>query len=126
MKKLTMLSILLISLAFVIPTQVSATTNDGVKPGSFFYFFDTAFEKISLFFTFNPERKVQKALEYADERLAEAEESARGNDTKAIEVSKKEQEKATKQITGLKAEVEKLKNEVVRLFDEIRTFFKLN
>lgn len=73
MKKLTTLSILLISLAFIAPVQVSAATNAGVKPGSFFYFFDTTFENVGLFFTFNPEKKAQKALEYADERLAEIE-----------------------------------------------------
>ena len=73
MKKLTILSILFISLVFVAPMQASAATNAGVKPGSFFYFFDTTFEKINLFFTFSPEKKARKALEYADERLAEAE-----------------------------------------------------
>jgi len=73
MKKLTTLSILLISLAFVAPMQVLAASNAGVKPGSFFYFFDTTFENVGLFFTFNPEKKAQKALEYADERLAEIE-----------------------------------------------------
>ncbi len=73
MKKLTTLSVLLISLAFVVPVQVSAATNAGVKPGSFFYFFDTAFENIGLFFTFDSESKAKKALGYADERLAEIE-----------------------------------------------------
>ena len=73
MKKLTTLSTLLISLVFVAPIQVSAATNAGVKPGSFFYFFDTTFENVGLFFTFDPEKKAQKALEYADERLAEIE-----------------------------------------------------
>mgnify|MGYP001595319852 CR=1 FL=1 len=73
MKKLTTLSILLISLVFIAPIQVSAATNAGVKPGSFFYFFDTTFENVGLFFTFNPEKKARKALEHADERLAEIE-----------------------------------------------------
>ena len=73
MKKLTTLSILLISLAFVVPTQASAATGAGVTPGSFFYFFDTTFENIGLFFTFNPEQKARKALAYADERLSEIE-----------------------------------------------------
>jgi len=64
---------LLLVLAFFLPVQASAVTNPGVKPGSFFYFFDTTFEKIGLFFAFSPEKKAEKALEYADERLAEAE-----------------------------------------------------
>lgn len=182
MKKLTTLSILFISLAFVVPMQVSAATNAGVKPGSFFYFFDTTFENIGLFFTFNPEKKAQKALEYADERLAEIEavaeeknsdavktaianyesnvalatekskevkdkgqaetllnsiadnnsknqevlsavlvkvpEEARAAITRAIEVSRKGQEEATKQIVELKGEIEKLKNEVAELKKE--------
>src|SRR3990167_2636059 len=73
MKKLTTLSILLISLAFVVPSQASAATSAGVTPGSFFYFFDTTFENIGLFFTFNPDQKAKKALAYADERLDEIE-----------------------------------------------------
>jgi nucleoside-specific outer membrane channel protein Tsx len=68
----TMLALLLVA-AFSLPASASAATSPGVKPGSFFYFFDTTFENIGLFFTFNPEKKAKKALEYADERLAEAE-----------------------------------------------------
>ena len=64
---------LLLVVAFSLPASASAATSPGVKPGSFFYFFDTTFEKIGLFFTFSPENKARKALEYADERLAEAE-----------------------------------------------------
>ena len=154
----------------------------GVKPGNFFYFFDIAFENVGLFFTFNPEKKAQKALEHADERLAEAEESANENDPKsvekamtgyeedislatekskelkdekkaeellnivsentakhqevlrsvlekvpeeakqailkAIEVSKKGQEEATRQIAELKGEIEQLKKEVEELKKE--------
>lgn len=108
MKKLTALSILFLSLAFVAPIQVSAATSAGVKPGSFFYFFDTASEKINLFFTFNSEKKVQKALEYADERLAEARESANENNPKAVEKAmtgyKEEISLATEKSKGLKDE----------------------
>ena len=166
---------------FVFATPVSATTETsaGIKPGSFFYFFDTTSEKISLFFTFGSENKAKKALKYADERLAEAKESANKNNPKAvekamtgykkeilfatekskglkdqnraeellnivsentakhqetlasvlekvpeeakqailnaIEVSKKGQEEAVKQITELKGEIEKLKKEVAEL-----------
>ena len=59
----------------------------GVKPGSFFYFFDTAFENISLFFTFNPEKKAEKALEYADERLAEIEAVAEEKNPSAVKTA---------------------------------------
>ena len=182
MKKAPTISILLLSLVFIAPMQVSAVTNAGVKPGSLLYFFDTAFENMGLFFTFDPEKKVQKTLEHADERLAEAEESANENDPKAvekamigyeedislatekskelkdekkaeellnivsentakhqevlrgvlekvpeeakeailkaIEVSKRGQEEAAKQIAELKGEIEKLKKEVEELKKE--------
>ncbi|MEK7115474.1 MAG: hypothetical protein AAB862_00805 [Patescibacteria group bacterium] len=60
MKKLTALSTLFILLIFVAPIQVSAATNAGVKPGSFFYFFDTTFENVSLFLLSAPKRKRRK------------------------------------------------------------------
>lgn len=70
MKKFTIFVFILFTI-FSSVRPVLAETNSGIKPGNFFYFFDTAFEKINLFFTFNPEKKAQKALKYADERLAE-------------------------------------------------------
>lgn len=84
MKKLTILSILFVSLAFVAPVQASAAANAGVKPGSFFYFFDTTFENIDLFFTFNSKNKATKALGYADERLAEIEAIAEEKNPDAV------------------------------------------
>ena len=86
-KSLAILSILLISLAFVAPTQASASTSAGVKPGSFFYFFDTTFENISLFFTFNSENKARKALGYANERLAEIEAIAEEKNPDAVKTA---------------------------------------
>ncbi len=175
------LTLSLVALMFVLPPPVSAATETsaGIKPGQFLYFFDTTFEKVGLFFTFGSENKAKKALEYADERLAEAKESANENNPKAvekamagykeeislatekskglkdqnkaeellnivsentarhqeilasvlekvpeeakqairsaIEVSKKGQEEAVKQITELKGEIEKLKKEVAEL-----------
>lgn len=93
MKRLTILSILFISLGFIVPIQVLASTNAGVGPSSFLYFFDTTFEKIGLFFTFDSEKKARKALEYADERLAEVEESANENKPKAVEKAIEDYEK---------------------------------
>ena len=87
MKKPTTLSILLISLAFVVPVQASAATSAGLKPGSFFYFFDTTFENISLFFTFDSENKAKKALGYADERLAEIEAIAEEKNPNAVKMA---------------------------------------
>ncbi|TSC69881.1 MAG: hypothetical protein G01um101470_940 [Parcubacteria group bacterium Gr01-1014_70] len=174
--------LIVVLLGFIIPQVSFAAISAGVKPGSLFYFFDTSFEKIGLFFTFNPEKKAQKALKHAGERLAEIElvadddntntiktavanyessvalaaeksmditdkgesarlftsiegsasrnqevlssvlikvpEEAKEAITQAIEVSKKMQEYAAKQISELKGEIEKLKQEVAELKKE--------
>jgi hypothetical protein len=44
----------------------------GITPDSPLYFFDTLGKNIGMFFTFGTEAKAQKALQYAEERLAEA------------------------------------------------------
>ena len=178
-KSAIVISFLILGIFFALPVSASAETKAGIKPGSFFYFFDIAFEKVGLFFTFNPENKAKKALEYADERLAEIQaieeeknpdaiktaitnyesnvalatekskevkdkgqaenlltliadnnsknqevlaeilnkvpDEAKEAITKAIEVSKKGQEEAMKQVAELKGEVEQLKQEVAEL-----------
>lgn len=81
MKKLTILSILFISLAFVAPMQASAATSAGVKPDSFFYTFDLLGEKISLFLTRDPYEKAKKDILFADERITEI--KASGDNQKA-------------------------------------------
>ena len=86
--KAFLIALALISAVVLIsPASASAATNAGVKPGSFWYGFDLAFEKINLFFTFNSEGKARKALEYADERLAEAEAVAENNNTDAVKTA---------------------------------------
>lgn len=89
MKKLLTLLVLLLMFVSFFPVPVSAETKAGIGPNSFFYFFDTAFENINLFFTFDSEKKARKALIYAEERLAEVEESASENKPKAIEKAMK-------------------------------------
>ena len=74
-------------IAFSLPVSASATTTPGVKPGSFFYFFDTILENVELFFIFNPEKKARKALEYANERLAEIDAIAGGDDPNVIKTA---------------------------------------
>ena len=56
----------------------------GDETGQFLLLFDKAFEKADLFFTFNPEKKAKKALENAEERFTEAEESAGENKLEAV------------------------------------------
>ena len=80
---LTVVALFLL-VVFASPVSASAAAKAGLKHGNFFYFFDKAFEKADLFFTFSSEKKADKALEYADERLAEAEESANENNPEAV------------------------------------------
>src|SRR3989344_8099356 len=87
MKKSFLTLALLLVVVFSLPASASAATSAGVKPGSFFYFFDTTFEQISLFFTFSPEKKVEKALAYADERLAEVEAIAEEQNSNAVKTA---------------------------------------
>jgi len=60
-----------------------ALPDPGIMPDSPFYFVDTWGKKISLLFTFGAENKVQKALHYADERLAEIDAMIAKNKIKA-------------------------------------------
>jgi hypothetical protein len=57
----------------------------GLTPDSPFYFFDKLGKNIGLFFTFGPEAKARKALQYAGERLAEAQLMAAKNKVKEME-----------------------------------------
>lgn len=63
MKKFSLIiTILFLMAIFELPASASAATKPGIKPGSFWYGFDIAFEKIDLFFAFNPEKKALKNL----------------------------------------------------------------
>ena len=77
----------LISLLLITPIFASAAISPGIKPSNIFYFLDTTTENIILFFTFNPENKAKKALEYADERLAEIEASVEEKNSGAIKTA---------------------------------------
>ena len=46
--------------ALMSPVSASAKTKAGTKSGSFFYFFDKAFERADLFFHFQAEKKAKK------------------------------------------------------------------
>ena len=74
-------------ISVVMPFSVFAAPSAGIKPSSIFYFLDIAAERVGLFFTFNSEKKVRKALEYADERLAEVEAVAGDNNTEAVKTA---------------------------------------
>jgi len=84
----TLLSfILVISLLFsgTAYAQEEELPDPGITPDSPFYFFDNWGKNIGLFFAFGPEAKAQKALEYAEERLAEARAMAVRNKIREME-----------------------------------------
>ncbi|MBI1956957.1 MAG: hypothetical protein HYS44_00655 [Candidatus Niyogibacteria bacterium] len=56
---------------FVISGPVFAASSAGITPDSPFYFFDTLFERIGLFLTFNSEKKAEKTLRYMEEKTEE-------------------------------------------------------
>ncbi len=87
--RVTLVSCLLItSLLFggTAYAQDEELPDPGITPDSPFYFFDTWGKNISMFFTFGPEAKAKKALQYAEERLSEAQ--AMGNKNKVREMTR--------------------------------------
>ena len=67
----------LIIASFLLAGQVSAQAAElgsaGILPDSPFYFLDTWWESITLLLTFDIQEKINKALDFAQEKLAEAE-----------------------------------------------------
>ncbi len=90
MKKL-ILSIIIFSLLFggVVLAQETQLPDPGLTPDSPFYFFDTLGEKIGMFFTFGTEKKAEKTMKYAEEKLAEAKVMAEKGKTKALSTANK-------------------------------------
>lgn len=86
--RLTLFScILVISLLFsgTAYAQEDELPDPGITPDSPFYFLDTWGKNIGLLFAFGPEAKARKALEYAEERLAEAQAMAIKNRIREVE-----------------------------------------
>jgi hypothetical protein len=54
-------------------TEESTTTDAGITSDQFSYFFDTLWEDLKLTFTFNSEEEAKLLVDFAKERLAEAE-----------------------------------------------------
>jgi len=63
----------------IVHAQDEEFPEPGIAPESPFYFLDTLGKKFNILFTFKAEAKVEKALQYAEERLAEAEIMAERN-----------------------------------------------
>ncbi|MFC1980931.1 DUF5667 domain-containing protein [Chloroflexota bacterium] len=89
---LTMTSLLLVSLVLFsspVYAQEDQLPEPGITPDSPFYFLDNWGKGLGLFFAFGPEAKAEKALEYAGERLAEAQAMAAEKRTQALEKATK-------------------------------------
>jgi len=86
-KKIAVFATIFISVFLLTSAPALAAEEAGIKPGSFFYGFVTTFEKINLFFTFSPEKKAEKALRYAEKRLAEAEAVADEENSDAVKTA---------------------------------------
>lgn len=67
-------------------TQIEAETG-GIGPDNPLYIFDTAFDKLKLWLTWDPEAKARLAIKIAEERLMEAKEMAKKNKTKEAEIA---------------------------------------
>ena len=75
------ISLLFGSMAFA---QEEELPDPGITPDSPLYFLDNWGKKLGLMFTFGDEEKAQKALEYAEERLAETQAMALKNKLKEM------------------------------------------
>lgn len=77
----------------------------GTTPGSMMFGLERAQESISLALTFNKEKKVQKRIRMAQERLAEARKLSEANDSvnsaKAVEMHSKAMERADQAVRKL-------------------------
>lgn len=90
MKKRIIAVLVAIGIAIMIPTSAFAAETDnlpnpGTTPASPFYFMETWMQHMNLRFTFGANAKVQKALQYADEKLAEMEAMAEQNRAQHME-----------------------------------------
>jgi len=86
--RITLVSCLLItSLLFgaAAYAQDEELPDPGLTPDSPFYFLDTWGKNIGMFFTFGNEAKARKALQYAEERLAETRAMAAKNRVREME-----------------------------------------
>ena len=87
---------LLITMLFTggaVYAQDEGLPNPGINPDSPFYFMDKLGKTIGMAFTFGTEAKAQKALQYAEERLAETQSMAAKNKVKQMEQAAGEYDK---------------------------------
>jgi hypothetical protein len=104
------ISLVLVSMLFsgAAYAQDEELPSPGLTPDSPFYFFDKLGKNIGMFFTFGSEAKARKALRYAGERLAEAQEMASANKTAALERAIADFEKYIAQLQEKLAQIKEL------------------
>lgn len=68
-------------------SDVQTEVDAGLTPDNPFYFLDTLQEKLSLFFTFNQQAKLELRLKIAEEKLAEAKAMSQKQDAQAADTA---------------------------------------
>src|SRR3989344_6426017 len=82
-----------------------AVDDGGITPDSVFYGLDNAWERVSLAFTFNKEKKAEKELKYARERLREVKLMVEENKLDAVQ---KAEERHRKLIENVRARMDEI------------------
>jgi len=110
-------SIILVILMFLFPVDAVEDSsidlpNAGTTPNNLFYFIDIAMEKMSLAFTNNEQERIQKQLEYAEERLAEARVMALKGNVKGLQ---KAEERHNQLMLQIKEKINQTEDSELRL-----------
>jgi hypothetical protein len=89
-----LLVVIILSLFFAadVFAQAQNQPNPGMTPDSPLYFLDSFGESISMFFAFGAEKKAQRAMQIAEEKLAEAKVMAEKQKEKALEKANRKYE----------------------------------
>ena len=132
-KLVAVLSVVLI--ASMVAAQAESQSNlpePGTTPASPFFGLEQAQESISMALTFDKEKKAQKRLKIAQERLAEAKKLSDNNDTenaeKAVGLHNQALEKANRSIqelpadrrSGVEEEMNRTLGESVRVLEDLK------
>ena len=112
--KITMFLILLV---LVIPFVHA--TEAGVTPDSFWYGFDVLWDKVSLALTYNNEKKAQKAMEIALERLEEAKQMAENQNPDASLKAQDEYLNTIKYVDKISNKTTSKEKETIEIYLEV-------
>jgi hypothetical protein len=102
-----MAGIIILTMLFVGGSAYASdnSASPGITPDSPFYFLDKIGKSIGMAFAFGSEAKARKSLEYAGERLAEAQEMASANQTARLEKALADFEKYIADLQARLAEI---------------------